>query len=369
MKKALIIGGGFAGCSAAHLLRKKDESWSIDLIERSGFLGAGNKTHFYGGHPYTFGPRHFLTQDEPVFEYLNNVLPIRRCPEHEFITYVERDSEFYNFPINKQDIPRMPDSEKVLRVLSELRGVDKAMDFEQYWIGSVGQTLYEKFVKSYNKKMWLIEDNCMFDTFKWSPKGVALKDGPRAAWDVAISGYPYDENGYDKYFELAVEGASVRLNTEIEIYDIPNKRVYLDKQWKLYDVIINTISPSIIFDSTYGDLPFIGRDLIKFVLPSEFVFPENVYFIYFAGHEPFTRLVEYKKFTRHKSTHSLIGMEIPSMNGKHYPLPMKYWQAVASRYHDLQPDGVFSIGRAGSYRYEVDIDDCIRQSMDLVNAL
>ena len=106
--------------------------------------------------------------------------------------------------------------------------------------------------------------------------------------------------------------------------------------------------------------------MFKFVLPSEYAFPENVYFIYFAGNEPFTRLVEYKKFTHHKSPHTLIGMEIPSSNGKHYPLPMKKWQAVADKYHNLQPENVFSIGRAGSYRYEIDIDDTIRQAMDLV---
>ena len=29
------------------------------------------------------------------------------------------------------------------------------------------------------------------------------------------------------------------------------------------------------------------------------------------------------------------------------------------------PEGVFSIGRAGSYRYLVDIDDCIEQAFEL----
>ena len=62
-------------------------------------------------------------------------------------------------------------------------------------------------------------------------------------------------------------------------------------------------------------------------------------------------------------------MEIPSLNGKHYPLPMKRWQAVADKFHNLQPNNVFSIGRAGSYRYEVDIDDTIRQAIDLVSSL
>ena len=168
---------------------------------------------------------------------------------------------------------------------------------------------------------------------------------------------------------MSTEEANVLLSTNIEIFDIPKKRVFFNGDWHKYDIIINTISPSDIFDNAYGELPFVGRDLIKFVLPSEFVFPENVYFIYYAGNEPFTRLVEYKKFTKYESPHSLIGMEIPSTNGKHYPLPMKFWQAKANQYHNLQPEGVFSIGRAGSYRYEVDIDDCIRQAMDLIEKI
>jgi UDP-galactopyranose mutase len=33
------------------------------------------------------------------------------------------------------------------------------------------------------------------------------------------------------------------------------------------------------------------------------------------------------------------------------------------------PDGVFSIGRAGSYDYAVDIDDCIVQALDIGSLL
>lgn len=369
MADVLIIGGGFAGCAAAHQLSLKRPNDKVTLIEKSKFLGAGNKTHYYGGHPYTFGPRHFLTQDEPVFDYLNKILPIRRCPEHEFITYINQDSAFYNFPINKDDIPKMPDSKKIQNELKNLNNINEALDFEEYWIASVGKTLYEKFVKDYNKKMWRIDHNSLFDTFKWSPKGVALKSGPRAAWDIAISGYPYAEDGYDYYFEFSTSETKVLLETSIEVFDIEEKRVFFKGDWHEFDIIINTISPSDIFGNVYGELPFVGRDLLKFVLPSEFVFPENVYFIYYAGNEPFTRLVEYKKFTKYKSPHSLVGMEIPSLNGKHYPLPMKKWQAVADKYHKLQPKGVFSIGRAGSYRYEVDIDDCIRQAMDVTDVI
>ena len=76
-------------------------------------------------------------------------------------------------------------------------------------------------------------------------------------------------------------------------------------------------------------------------------------------------MVEYKKFTKHKSKNSLIGLEIPSMNGKHYPMPIKAEQIKAKKYHDLMPENTYSIGRAGSYRYLVDIDDCIEQAMQI----
>ena len=62
MKNALIIGGGFAGCAAAHQLELLG-GWDVTLVEAASFLGAGNKTRWYGGHPYTFGPRHYLNEN------------------------------------------------------------------------------------------------------------------------------------------------------------------------------------------------------------------------------------------------------------------------------------------------------------------
>ena len=112
-----------------------------------------------------------------------------------------------------------------------------------------------------------------------------------------------------------------------------------------------------------------GRDFLPIVLPVEFAFPENVYFVYYAGKEKFTRAVEYKKFTQHQSESTLIGLEIPSNKGKYYPMPMKWAQKRAQKYFDLLPENVFSIGRAGSYRYQVDIEDSIEQAMKIREAL
>ena len=371
-KSALIIGGGFAGCSAAHQLDLLG-GWDITLIEKSNFLGAGNKTRWYGGHPYTFGPRHFLTRYEEVFKYMNNIIPLRLCPEHEFLTYVEKDDSFYAYPINMQDVRKMPDYKNIeieLKSTKDINKINSAKNLEEYWIASVGETLYSKMINKYNKKMWFVDDNRKIDTFNWSPKGVTIKDGPKRAWDTAISGYPYALDGYDKYFSIATENANVLLNTSCKVIDINKKEVLINDEKKSFDIIVSTIGPDVFLNEEFGSLQYIGRELKLIVFPSEFVLPENVYFLYYANQEPFTRLVEYKKFTHHKSNTSLIGMEIPVINGGHdYPVPFKNQQLLAKKYYETMPEGVYSMGRAGSYLYGVDIDDCIRQSMIITQEL
>jgi len=375
MKTALVIGGGFAGCSAAHLLSLQG-GWDITVVEAGSWLGGGCKTLWYGGHPYTFGPRHFLTQNVPVFEYLNKYCPLRSCNDHVFQTYVQADDQFYNYPIHFDDVARMPESGQIYKELSEckvLNGAAQAKNFEEFWIASIGRTLYDKFIDTYSKKMWQVDDNKTIDDFGWSPKGVTLKEGPRQAWDTAISAYPHAANGYDGYFDVATAGPGVKLllNTRIDKYDLPNKTVVWGGEARTFDVIVNTASPDTVMDFAHGELPYIGRDFIKFVLPIAHAFPGDVHFLYYADNEPFTRLVEYKQFTRQRydEESTIIGIEIPSKNGRYYPVPLKSEYARAEKYFADMPDGVFSIGRAGSYLYRVDVDDCIAQAMDVAKAL
>jgi len=363
-KKILIIGGGFAGCAAAEIL-SKNSNYEILLIEQGGHLGAGVRTLFHGGHPYTFGPRHFLTKKEWIYEYLNSIVPMRRCKEHEFLTFIEQDKQFYNYPIHIDDIENMPEN-KIIKdeLLKDTHKIefDKISNLEDYWINSVGNTLYEKFIKTYSHKMWNITDNRLIDDFSWSPKGVDLKTGPKNAWDNAISGYPIALDGYNKYFDFATKNINVLLNTKIETFDIQNKLIVINNEKIKFDIIVNTISPDILFNYCYGELKYMGRDILKIVLPVEFALPANVYFAYYAGEESYTRVTEYKKFSNFKSNSTLITIEIPSSNGRHYPMPFKSEYAKADKYFEMLPPDVYTIGRAGSYRYSIDIDDCIEQA-------
>src|SRR5262245_19494482 len=176
--------------------------WDVTLVEAQPFLGAGVRTQYYGGHPYTFGPRHFLTPMEHIYEFLDKYVPMRRCGEHEFITYVEPDAQFYTYPIHRDDFDRMPEGHQIKQELSainlaeiaklssaeiakmdrselmRLNGAKYAKNLEEFWIRSIGRTLYDKFIDGYSRKMWLIESNSEIDDFTWSPKGVSIKEGP-----------------------------------------------------------------------------------------------------------------------------------------------------------------------------------------------
>ena len=361
MQKVLIVGGGIAGCATAHVLSLQG-GCDVTIVERNKFLGDGVRTHWWGGHPYTYGPRHFLTANEAVYSFFNKYCPLRDCSEHQFISYIEADNQFYNYPITFSDIDRMPEAEQIRIELAAAGGVENAKNLEEYWIASVGKTLYSKMVERYTKKMWMVDDNTKFTAFDWSPKGVAIKEG-RAAWSEVFSAYPVATDGYNGYFDLATKDARLIMGHEIDEYDLENKRVLIDGESLHFDFLVSTIPPDILCGNELGDLRFIGRDLHNIVLPMENCFPEDVYFIYYGSSEKFTRIVEYKKFTHHQAENTLIGLEVPSFNGKHYPLPFPEDHALARRYHAMMPRNIFSIGRNGTYKYGVDIDDCIEQAM------
>ena len=85
----------------------------------------------------------------------------------------------------------------------------------------------------------------------------------------------------------------------------------INKKKVKFDIFINTVSPDVIFNFKYGKLAFIGRDMHKIVFPKENLFPTTVFFLYYPPQESFTRLVEYKKFTKHKSKNYFNRYGIP----------------------------------------------------------
>ncbi|MGE4267709.1 MAG: FAD-dependent oxidoreductase [Deferribacterales bacterium] len=362
MKSALIIGGGFSGCTAALMLREK--GFKVKLLEKSDVLGGGCRTYYYHGHPYTFGPHHLLINlhEMYVHDYFTRFLELRELSHHT-MTYVSQDDRFYTYPIHEDEIKDMPDYDKIRHELDSRKGVDDSKNFEEYWQNSIGETLYNKFIHTYSEKMWQVKNNKELDEFSFSPKGATLKTGSKQCFEgQKLIAYPVKLNGYNDYFEICVQGCDVRFNSPVEQFDLDNKRVYAAGEWHSGDVVINTASIDSVFDYCLGELRYIGRDFIKLILPVERVTPDPYHFIHYAGDEPYTRVVEYKILTGYKANDTLLGIEFPSFNNKLYPYPIKSEISRAASYLSMLPKDCYSLGRMGKYHYDnmdVIVKDCM----------
>ena len=155
----------------------------------------------------------------------------------------------------------------------------------------------------------------------------------------------------------------MRQGTTVSHFDLEGRKAHINGEAISWDILISTISPDTLLDYQYGELRYVGREFHKIVLPIECALPEDVYFLYYPNaSERHTRVVEYKKFTLHKSSSTLLGLEIPSLKNKLYPTMIQSEVDKAQRYIAALPDHVFSVGRMGTYRY-IDIDDIIMQSL------
>lgn len=362
MKKAVIIGAGFTGCTTAMLLKEK--GWSVTVIEKDGFTGGGCRTFFHGGHPFTYGPRHFLSPFKEAYDFLNKFVPLRQIRKINY-TFIESDETFYTYPIHENDIKSMPDFERIEKELRLRPQESQARNFEEFWVNRVGETLYKKYIRDYNRKAWMLDSNTEMDFgFEATVKLKPLEKGERHEFKEWYNCYPQARDGYNRFFDAALEGCQVLLNSEASAFDLEKSTVYAAGDKFKGDIIISSISPDALLDYQFGELKYVGRDFHQVVLPVEFAFPPEVYFVYYPNKsEAQTRAVEYKKFTLHKSPYTLIGLEFPSQRNKLYPTMIRSEVEKAKKYIDALPENVFSMGRMGVYRY-IDIDDVLLQAIE-----
>jgi UDP-galactopyranose mutase len=253
-----------------------------------------------------------------------------------------------------EDVNSMCKCEEIKRELDELPNEKWSESFRDYWESSIGSTLYGMFVNEYSKKMWDIKNNneIVLDYFDLRKKSKKLSLGSPTTSADYYGAYPVNYDAYNPYFDLCADGVDVRFNTIADAYDIPNKKVMINGEWMSADVIINTVSPDELFEHHYGELKYMGREFTKIILPIKRITPPDTHFIHFASDEPYTRIVEYKVFTGYESADTLIVIEYPSHKNKLYPYPVKTEIDKYQKYITLLPDGVFSIGRMGRYKYE-----------------
>ena len=77
-----------------------------------------------------------------------------RCVEHEFLTYIEKDQQFYSYPIHEDDVAIMPEPKIIAQELASTKAKQSPAPktLEEYWVIAIKPHLYHKFIASYSKK-------------------------------------------------------------------------------------------------------------------------------------------------------------------------------------------------------------------------
>ncbi|NUY81221.1 NAD(P)/FAD-dependent oxidoreductase [Flavobacterium sp. MAH-1] len=209
-KKAIIIGGGPAGLTAAYEFLKTTDIVPI-VIEMSDYWGGISRTVDYKGNKIDIGGHRFFSKSDVVMQWWNDILPIYSENQDIKLTYrnattnvkVAANAEsagdkvmlvrkrksriffnhkFFDYPISltPKTVGKIGYFNTFLIGLSYLKSVvfpikdPKTLD--EFFISRFGKRLYEMFFKDYTEKVWGIP--CSQISAEWGAqriKGLSIR--------------------------------------------------------------------------------------------------------------------------------------------------------------------------------------------------
>lgn len=187
MKKAIIIGAGPAGVTAAYELLKQSKEYEVLVLEESREIGGISRTVRYNGNRMDIGGHRFFSKDDRVTRWWDQIMPLQGKPsyddkvlgrtvplkkggpdpEKEDLVMLTRNrvsriyykKKFFDYPIklNAKLFLNMGFADTVVAGCSYLKTaiVKKPVDsLENFYINSFGRKLYSMFFEGYTEKLW-----------------------------------------------------------------------------------------------------------------------------------------------------------------------------------------------------------------------
>lgn len=193
-EKAIIIGAGPAGLTAAYELLEKTNITPI-IFERSSDIGGISKTVNYKGNRIDIGGHRFFSKSQRVMNFWQNVLPLQGEPSRDDIilnrnTFLSDDKDapdpekednvmlirgrlsrifflrkFFSYPISLNiETFKNLGFIRIIRIgfsylASRMFKIKPENSLEDFFINRFGKELYNTFFKDYTKKVWGISCN------------------------------------------------------------------------------------------------------------------------------------------------------------------------------------------------------------------
>lgn len=359
-EKIVIIGCGISGATLAeryaNVLNKK-----VLIIEKKGHIG-GNCYDFVNDDGILiskYGAHLFHTNHEDVWSYVNQFS--KWYPyEHRVLSYV--DKQLLPIPVNITTVNKLFEldikTEEEMRTWLEehVEKIEHPKNSEESALARVGKILYEKMFKTYTKKQWgmwpaeldasvmeRIPVRTNFDDRYFTDKYQALPEG-----------------GYSQLFEKMLHhpNIEIRLNTNYE--DIKDEIQGFEK-------LFFTGPIDQFFANKLGKLQYRSITFDFETYDKEFYQSNSV--INYPNDYDFTRIVEYKYFTKQKHPKTTVSREYSTWDGEpYYPVPNKKNQELYEQYKKetlaLEKKHIHFVGRLANYKY-FNMDQAFKNALDL----
>lgn len=357
-KKILIVGAGFSGAVIGRLLA--EDGFEVHIIDERSHT-AGNcyseRDKETGVMVHTYGPHIFHTDNEEVWDFLNQ--------HAEMMPYVNRvkttvNGQVFSLPINLHTINQFfhktfsPDEAKAFIKTKGDSSIAEPQSFEEQALKFVGKELYEAFFKGYTLKQW----------------GLHPSELPASILKRLPVRFNYDDNYFSHKFQgMPKDGYTVIVDS---IMDHKNIKVSLNTKFDKADMekychIFYSGPLDAYFDYQHGRLAYRTLDFEKFTYQGDY--QGTAVMNYGEESVPYTRITEHKYFAPWESNEgSVMYKEFSRLCTEkdlpYYPIRLVGEMTQLEEYVDLaeQEKNVTFVGRLGTYRY-LDMDVTIAEAL------
>jgi UDP-galactopyranose mutase len=357
--KAVVVGAGVTGSTAAHLLH--EQGWHVEVIEKEPTWGGQLRSATAADIPYEPHGAHILhTDDTQVWELITRHVRIQPY-QHKVRTVIGGDREV-SWPPQIDELRQLVEWPQIERQLEALPDVPDRDNFERWCVSIMGRTLYEMFVYGYTRKQWGREPSELDSSF--APKRIELRT------DNYLGLFRSRHQGWADHIRLIdslLAGCEVYLGYTMNAHSVADVA-----RWA--DAVIVTGPLDVLFDNCFGPLDWRGVEFRHRYMPKGWPF-QSVGVINRPTLEvPYTRTIE----TRHMTdaaggTATVVSYEFPGAAAKHYPVNDRDGRNRAlQRQYEAELSGlgpnIYPAGRLARYVY-IDIDQAVRQGLNIAQRI
>ena len=359
---ALVVGAGFAGCTAARLLAESD--LGVLVVERQKHVAGHcyDKIDANGILVHMFGPHIFHTTRRDVWRFVQRFSGFHNY-QHRVLSYVH--GRCLPFPINRDTLEeafgvRLETSEVPAYLEREVENSQYSVphrNFRDVVVSQVGERLYEMFYKNYTIKQW------EKDPEELSPE-IARRVPVRSSRDNRYFADPYQGiplRGYTSLAESLLDHPNISVLLGADFFDVRDDYAT--------DLVVYTGGMDRYFDYRHGRLEYRSLRFRWQTVDREQY--QDVAVVNYPNDYEWTRVTEYKHFLPTQTSRTTVCFEFPEPEGEPFYVVLtdrnisnreRYGEEIKSL---EETQKVLFIGRLAEYRY-YNMDEVIAAATDKI---